>query len=174
MAYWKQFATCCTRVNDKYYMASPLDTLPEEQQLISALLDLMKQEQQCLIGADTDGLNAITPQKAELMNQLAVLANQRHELLGAAGQAGSEAGMQAWVDTLGDHAATAGWHQLLDLTREAKELNRVNGMLINKQMTHNQNLINAMRQPSSAGDSAVYGPTGQAAPGGPSRRFVVG
>ncbi|RJG20408.1 flagella synthesis protein FlgN [Massilia cavernae] len=155
-------------------MASPFDTLSEEQQLISSLLELMKQEQQCLIGADIDGLNAITPQKADLMNQLAIKANQRHQALGAAGHAASEAGMQSLVDSLDNPAATAAWNKLLDLTREAKELNRVNGMLINKQMTHNQNLINAMRQPASAGDSAVYGPTGQAAPSGPSRRFVVG
>jgi flagella synthesis protein FlgN len=47
-------------------------------------------------------------------------------------------------------------------------------MLINKQMTHNQNLLNAMRQPANSADAAVYGRTGQTTPGGPSRRFVVG
>lgn len=155
-------------------MASPLDTLHDEQQLLSSLLDLMKQEQQCLIDADIDSLNAITPRKAELMNELAVLANQRHQALEAAGFAAEEAGMQAWVEQTASSSAADGWSNLLDLTREAKEVNRLNGMLINKQMTHNQNLINAMRQPANAGDAAVYGPTGQTAPGGPSRRFVIG
>jgi flagellar biosynthesis protein FlgN len=155
-------------------MASPLDTLHDEQQLVSSLLDLMKQEQQCLIGADIDGLNAITPRKAELMNELAVLANQRHQALTAAGFAAEETGMQEWVAQAANRGAGAAWEQLLQLTREAKEVNRLNGTLINKQMTHNQNLINAMRQPANAGDAAVYGPTGQTAPGGPSRRFVVG
>ena len=155
-------------------MASPLDTLHDEQQLVSSLLDLMKQEQQCLIGADIDGLNAITPRKAERMNELAVLANQRHQALAAAGFAAEETGMQDWVAQSANSAADDAWQQLLGLTREAREVNRLNGMLINKQMTHNQNLINAMRQPANAADTAVYGPTGQAAPGGPSRRFVVG
>lgn len=155
-------------------MASPIDTLAREQQLVSSLLDLMKQEQQCLISADIDGLNTITPQKADLTNQLAILANQRHQALGAAGFAAEEAGMQAWIDGANDNAATDAWRRLFDLVREAKELNRVNGMLVNKQMTHNQNLINAMRQPADAADSTVYGPTGQTAPSGPSRRFVVG
>lgn len=154
-------------------MASPLDTLHDEQHLVSSLLDLMKQEQQCLIGADTDGLNAITPRKAERMNELAVLANQRHQALGGAGFSADEAGMQAWAGQ-SERAASEAWHTLLDLTREAKEINRVNGMLINKQMTHNQNLINAMRQPANAADTTVYGRTGQASLGGPSRRFVVG
>ena len=155
-------------------MASPLDTLHDEQHLVSSLLDLMKQEQQCLIGADTDALNAITPRKAELMNELAVLANQRHQLLDAAGFPAEEAGMQAFVAQADDRSASDAWHVLLDLTREAKEINRINGMLINKQMTHNQNLINAMRQPANAADAAVYGRTGQTTPAGPSRRFVVG
>ncbi|MCC6071303.1 flagella synthesis protein FlgN [Massilia sp. GCM10020059] len=155
-------------------MASPLDTLHDEQQLVSSLLDLMKQEQQCLIDADIEGLNAITPRKAERMNELAVLANQRHQALAAAGFAAEETGMQDWVAHAANSSASDAWSQLLALTRDAKEVNRVNGMLINKQMTHNQNLINAMRQPANAGDAAVYGPTGQATPGGPSRRFVVG
>lgn len=155
-------------------MASPLDTLHDEQQLLTSLLDLMKQEQQCLIDADIDKLNAITPRKAELMNDLAVLANQRHQALEAAGFAAEEAGMQAWVEKTANTSTFDAWNHLLDLTREAKEVNRLNGMLINKQMTHNQNLINAMRQPANAGDAAVYGPTGQTTPGGPSRRFVVG
>lgn len=155
-------------------MASPLDTLHDEQQLVASLLDLMTQEQQCLIDADIDGLNAITPRKAELMNGLAVLANQRHQALAAAGFAAEETGMQDWVAQAANRGAASDWQQLLVLTRDAKEVNRVNGMLINKQMTHNQNLLQAMRQPANAGDSAVYGPTGQATPGGPSRRFVVG
>ena len=155
-------------------MASPLDTLHDEQHLVSSLLGLMKQEQQCLIDADIDGLNAITPRKAVLMNELAVLANQRHQALAAAGFAAEEAGMQEWVAEAANSGAGEAWQQLLGLTREAKEVNRLNGMLINKQMTHNQNLINAMRQPANAADTAVYGPTGQATPGGPSRRFVVG
>ncbi len=155
-------------------MASPLDTLHDEQQLVSSLLGLMKQEQQCLIDADIDGLNAIIPRKAELMNALAVRANQRHQALAAAGFAAEEAGMQEWTAQAANSSAAEAWQQLLQLTGDAKEVNRLNGMLINKQMTHNQNLINAMRQPANASDTAVYGPTGQAAPGGPSRRFVVG
>jgi hypothetical protein len=30
--------------------------------------------------------------------------------------------------------------------REAKELNRVNGMLVNKQLAHNQGMLNALRR----------------------------
>ncbi len=155
-------------------MPSPTTTLPDEQRLIASLIELMKQEQQFLVKADTDGLDQITPQKAELVQQAAQLASARHKSLGAAGVAATEAGMEAWLAKSGDDAARAAWVALLDLAREAKELNRVNGMLVNKQMTNTQMVINAMRTPAGGSDAGVYGPSGQAGAGGPSRRFVVG
>lgn len=154
--------------------ASPITTLHEELALINSLVALMKQEQQLLVKADTDGLAALTPQKDQWISQLAALAKLRHQRLEAAGFAARDAGMETWLDSCKDASANAEWQQLLDATRAAKELNRVNGMLITKQLTHNQNLINAMRTPSSAAEGAVYGPKGQTAPLGPSRRFVIG
>jgi flagella synthesis protein FlgN len=132
-------------------MTSPITTLRDEQQLITSLVDLMKQEQQFLVSADSDGLNTITPQKSALVQQAAALASQRQ-----------------------DDNARALWLALLERTREAKELNRVNGMLITKQMTNTQVVLNAMRTPTGAADTGVYGPGGQTSSGGPSRRFVVG
>lgn len=155
-------------------MASPLDTLRQELALMTTLHDLMKQEQQMLVSADSDGLAALTPQKSQLISQLAMLASQRHQALGGAGFAAQEAGMEAWLDSCKDGSASKLWQDLLARTREGKEQNRLNGMLINKQLAYNQNMINAMRQPASAADTGFYGPTGQAAPSGPSRRFVIG
>ena len=40
---------------------SPLSTLREEHQLMTSLLEVMKQEQQFLVRADTDGLTEVTP-----------------------------------------------------------------------------------------------------------------
>jgi flagella synthesis protein FlgN len=153
---------------------SPISTLRDEHQLMTSLLEVMKQEQAFLVSANTDGLTEVTPRKTSLITELAALASARHAALGAAGFAPREAGMETWLDSGPDAAAAAQWQALLTLTAEAKEMNRVNGMLINKQLTHNMNLINAMRQPANGSDSGMYGPSGQAAPGGPSRRYVVG
>jgi flagella synthesis protein FlgN len=155
-------------------MPSPTTTLRDEQQLIGSLIELMKQEQQFLVSADSEGLARITPQKAELVQQATLLSGQRHQALGAAGFAAREAGMEDWLASSKDAAARALWLELLELTREAKELNRVNGMLVNKQMTNTQVILNAMRTPAGGADAAVYGPSGQAGAAGPSRRFVVG
>jgi flagella synthesis protein FlgN len=155
-------------------MTSPITTLRDEQQLITTLVDLMKQEQQFLVSADSDGLNTITPQKSSLVQQMAALASQRHQALGAAGFPAREAGMEDWLASCNDSAARTAWLALLERTREAKELNRVNGMLINKQMTNTQVVLNAMRTPAGGADAGVYGPAGQTTVGGPSRRYVVG
>lgn len=155
-------------------MTSPITTLSDEYQRITALVALMQQEQQCLVSADSDGLAAVTAKKSTLVQQMAALAARRHQALGSAGFAASEAGMDAWLDSGIDAAAPPLWRALLERTREAKELNRVNGMLINKQMTHTQVVLNAMRTPAGGAAAGFYGPSGQTTFGGPSRRYVVG
>ena len=155
-------------------MTSLTTILRDEQRLITSLVELMQQEQQFLVKADSGGLETITAQKLAMVQHMAVLAGQRHLALGAVGFAAGEAGMEPWLAACRDADAGLLWRDLLERTRAAKELNRVNGMLINKQMTHTQVVLNAMRTPAGGADAGVYGPSGQAATGGPSRRYVVG
>jgi flagella synthesis protein FlgN len=153
---------------------TPLTNLREEEQIMATLLELLKQEQQLLVTAEIDGLPAVTAKKTALIAQMTLLSAQRHRALGKAGFPAEEAGMEAWIAAGADQHIAQSWKLLLEHTREAKELNRVNGMLINKQMTHTQSMLNAMRTPAGGSDAGVYGPRGQASVGGPSRRFVVG
>ncbi|MET0981258.1 MAG: flagellar protein FlgN [Telluria sp.] len=155
-------------------MTSPGTTLTFEHERIEALVELMKQEQQFLVSADADGLAQLTPRKVALVQELAQLSRERHATLGRAGFAGSEAGMEPWLAAHGDEAARSAWTGLLARTAEAKELNRVNGMLINRQMAHNQTVLNALRTPTGGADQSLYGAKGQTFGGGPSQRFVVG
>ena len=154
--------------------ASPNSTLQDEIKLISCLIDLMKQEQQFLVAANSDGLATLTPLKTDLVEQMAALAQQRHQSLAHDGFAASETGMASWMVRMADPSLSAIWELLLDKTREAKELNRVNGMLINKQLSNNQALINAMRAPAGAADTHFYGPSGQATAVTGKRRLVIG
>lgn len=154
--------------------ASAHATVQDELKLISCLIDLMKQEQQFLVAADTDGLNSVTPLKIDLIEQMAALGEQRHQCLAAVGAAPSDAGMDAWLAGQNNPLYSEQWQQLLSKMREAKELNRVNGMLITKQITQNAILINAMRTPADAADTGFYGPSGQTTPVSSKRRLVVG
>jgi flagella synthesis protein FlgN len=155
-------------------LASPGATLRDEQQLIASIVEVMKQEQQLLISADADGLATLTPEKLKLAQQAAELSRVRHRALGAAGFAEAETGMAPWLALGGNDGVRAEWDRLLDLTRQAKELNRVNGMLLNKQLAHTTGVLNALRGNSGAGTGGVYGASGQTLAAGPSRRFVVG
>jgi flagella synthesis protein FlgN len=151
---------------------SPMTTLPEEQQVMSLLLDLLKLEQAHLIAADIDSLVEVTAQKSALVGKMAALASARHHALGAAGFAAQETGMQAWMDASGDSADGRLWQQVLDVTREAKEINRLNGMLINQRMAHSQGALNALRPNAQGGD--VYGPSGLASGPSANRHFAIG
>ena len=153
---------------------SPISTVSAEQQHVSQLIELMKQEQALLVAADADGLVELTPRKNTLLQELADLSSQRHAALVAAGCEGSEAGMEPWLAVGGNEDARAQWEALLELARQAKELNRVNGMLINKQLAHNQGVLNALRTPAGAQSTGVYGASGQTLGSGPSKRYVIG
>ena len=155
-------------------MTSPGTTLSFEHERISALVELMKQEQQFLVSADADGLAQLTPRKVALVQELAQLSRERHAALGGAGFAASEAGMEPWLAAQAGEAVRSAWAGLLAQTAEAKELNRVNGMLINRQMAHNQTVLNALRTPAGSADPALYGAKGQTFGSGPSQRFVIG
>lgn len=155
---------------------SPISTVPQEQQHLGSIIELLKQEQALLVAADADGLAELTPRKNSLLQELAALSAQRHAALVAAGCEGAEAGMEPWLAVGGNTEARSQWEALLDLARQAKELNRVNGILINKQLAHNQGVLNALRMPAGAGADAggVYGASGQTLGGGPSKRYVIG
>ena len=153
---------------------SPASTLSLEQQHVTSLLELMKQEQALLVAADADGLAELTPRKNALLQALADLSAERHAALLAAGCEGSEAGMEPWLAVSGSADARTQWEHLLDLARQAKEINRVNGMLINKQLAHNQGVLNALRMPAGPEAGGVYGSSGQAIGNGASKRYVIG
>jgi flagella synthesis protein FlgN len=155
-------------------IATPGTTLTAEQQLLASMVELLQREQQVLMKADADGLAALMPSKTQLVQQVAALAAERHRALGAAGFGAAESGMEPWLAASAAPDARAQWTRLLELTAEAKELNRVNGMLINKQMAHNQTVLNALRTPAGGADPGVYGPGGNTLAAGPSRRYVVG
>jgi flagella synthesis protein FlgN len=81
--------------------------------------------------------------------------------------------MEPWLAVGGNAEQRADWNHLLDLTREAKELNRVNGMLVNRQLSQTQAALGELRGPGG-NPGGVYGPGGQTMSAGPSRRFVLG
>ncbi len=153
---------------------SPMESLHAEHQVIADLLELMKQEQAFLIGADAENLNRITEQKAKLVNKAAELAKRRHDAMEQAGFHADEAEMPAWIASIKQENIAQAWEELLAITRSAKEINRVNGLLINKQLANTQNALQALHTPMHGTAQNFYGPSGHATAPSPTRRLVVG
>ncbi len=148
-----------------------MDTLDEERDAMRCLLGLIQQEQALLIEADIDGLNAITDEKAGTVARMSELVNTRLHALTAAGYPQSDAGMQAWLASQAADA-TETWAELLALTQSAKEINRVNGLLINTHLTRNQVALNVLHGADQR--SGFYGPDGQAKISVTARNLVIG
>jgi flagella synthesis protein FlgN len=152
---------------------SPADSLSEEHKTIRALTQLLQQEQAQLIEANIEGVAALTEPKARAAARMAELANLRYQALRAAGFEPEETGMKAWLASPGvSLTANQSWQELMELAETAKELNRVNGTLISKQMVRNQNALNVLQFGSLEGNH-VYGPNGQTAHSGFGRHIVA-
>jgi flagella synthesis protein FlgN len=152
---------------------NPASTLNDEIAATKSLVDVLKREQTVLIAADTDALPALNDEKAQLIARIAGLTHTRYQALSAAGFPDEEAGMKAWVESPSASAgANKSWSDLLDAARAAKELNRVNGMLIGKHLARNQAALNVLQGNRQA--SSLYGPNGQTAVTTGSRGLVVG
>jgi flagella synthesis protein FlgN len=154
---------------------NPMESLRAEHETLASLVALMQAEQAHLVAADIEALQAITEQKAQVVAKASEMAQNRHRQLAIAGFAPEEAGMQAWLASINSDSVAEAWQQLLDISRAAKELNRVNGILINKQMSYNQTAIDSLHAPAQAkSPSNVYGKNGQTATTTNTRRIVVG
>jgi len=151
----------------------PADSLHEEFTAASRLLELLSEEQTCLLKAHVEKLAALGGEKSNLVARMSELALRRHAALGAIGFAASEAGMQAWLQNpQASQAAGKTWNELLDVAAKAKELNRVNGLLIGQHLARTQQALNVLQGNQPAG--TIYGRNGQTTAAASTRRLVVG
>jgi flagella synthesis protein FlgN len=152
---------------------NPAENFSDEREAVHSLLELLRREQTHLIDADVDQLATLTAEKSRVAIRMSELAKERHRKLATAGFEASESGMQAWVDSPeATSAVRQSWKELLELGRSAKELNRVNGLLISQHLGRNQAALNVLQRNAHGGN--FYGPNGQSTTRIGSRRHVVG
>jgi len=137
----------------------PSHTLADEKQVTLRLVAALQQEQDLLSGnGDADKIPDIINDKANIVANMATLADQRHKALAALGFTAGEHGMQSWIEQHGSAEDKQVWEELFALAQSARELNRLNGLLIGKQMAINQNAMNILQGKSNG---SFYGPDGQ-------------
>ncbi|MBN8452662.1 MAG: flagellar protein FlgN [Candidatus Accumulibacter sp.] len=142
--------------------------LEEEVTVVRGFVGLLEREQRLLIEGDVDGLPELLQDKNELAARLAAIAEQRRATLAADGLSADRAGVAAWFAAHpGEDDARTAWAELLPLATQARELNRLNGEVIQLRLQSNAQAIAALV--GSSGALGLYGPDGQSRPGGSGR-----
>jgi flagella synthesis protein FlgN len=147
--------------------SKPVISFDEDSQLVQQLLAMLVREQSSLVMIDIDAIEAILDEKSVLLQRMNLVASSRYQALAKNGFEASEAGMVAWLAKLGKPSMHALWNSFQKSLSQAKETNRLNGMLINKHFNRNQQLLNHLQGNVNSG--SVYGRDGQAK-GKPSSR----
>jgi flagella synthesis protein FlgN len=153
-------------------LPDPSANLHSEQQIMQALQQLLLQEQATLINASIDGLVELMQAKGALVNDLGRHAKQRHAALAARGFNADESGMRDWVASAPSSETESIWNSLLEMTKEARELNRINGMLIGRHLSRNQSELNILQ--GKPHNSNFYGRDGQSTGTGVGRGLAIG
>lgn len=138
---------------------SPLEGLPDESAAMRALLAVLEREQACLAEGNADGCAALLGEKATQVAALASLATERHRRLATLGFAADEHGMTAWL-RVAPAGSAADWDALMAVTRNAHELNRVNGLLLAQLSARNRQALDALGL--RAAGPGLYSAGGQA------------
>ncbi|MFZ6744397.1 flagella synthesis protein FlgN [Undibacterium sp. JH2W] len=134
--------------------------LQEEVSIMSSLAELLKKEQTALIESDVIQLNDFTQSKGQLVVQMTELEKKRNAYLQELGYKTDIDGMQAYLQATAMQNSAQHWDTLLQLTAQAKEDNRANGLLINRRLSLNQATLNLLQQNTNQAGS-MYGPNGQ-------------
>ncbi|MFA6179417.1 MAG: flagella synthesis protein FlgN [Methylophilaceae bacterium] len=132
----------------------------QDAQLVNQLLALLSREQTSLVMADIDAIESLLEEKSVLLQRMNITAKTRYEALATNGFEAGETGMIAWLKQQAKPNMNDSWTEFQKALSQAKEMNRLNGMLISKHFNRNQQLLNHLQGNSSAG--AVYGKNGQA------------
>ena len=130
-----------------------------EARLLDLFVDLLRREQIALSQGSAEELPELAEQKNGLVIQLNQLSTKRVAFLEAHGFSPDRIGIDAWCAQAEDQHTTETWHKALKLAAEARELNRVNGELIQTRMQFTAKALEAL---SGAKNSLeLYGPDGQ-------------
>lgn len=145
-------------------------TFEQDAKLVNNLLEVLTREQSSLVLSDIDAIEAAMEEKSVLLQNISLTANSRYATLAASGFAPNESGMTAWLKSQAKPALTESWERFQKSISQAKEMNRLNGVLINKHFNRNQQLLNHLQGSS---DGGVYGKNGQAKSQSNSRSSLI-
>ena len=140
-----------------------LQAMTAEVVAIQQFVSLLKLEQTSLSNGNIDNLPEFAEQKSKFSVHLNSLAEQRNTALATQGFAADRAGIEAWCTKYPEEQnARKAWQKILSLAGEARELNRLNGELIQMRLQYISKALEALQSGNKSLD--LYGPDGQSTP----------
>lgn len=150
----------------KQLAAAILPILQEESASVRAFVELLQDEQHALTIGNTDKLARFAEQKGVLVTRFNSLATDRNTLLTQHGFSSDRLGVESCCAQLpAELGADKLWAKILTHVTKARDLNRLNGELIQMRMQYTNKALDILLQKDRSLD--LYGPDGQTtAPGG--------
>lgn len=137
--------------------------LSQEIRSARELMDILQEEQNQLLLSNIDELEPLIAKKATLVAQLGQHARDRHAYLKEAGYEPTQIGMSNWINNCAAPEKAAelsnSWNELVEISKSAKEINRLNGLLISSHMRRNQQTL-AILHGENDENTGLYGPDG--------------
>jgi len=144
--------------------ANLLDRLNDERDALRAFVVLLEQEQQVLLGTDTEPLLALAQSKTRDTDKLIALSQERRLSLPDTGNS------IGWLQKNAPKGLAL-WHEIRQLADHAQRLNQTNGELIQNKMRYNQQALSVLFGATQHA-AGLYGPDGQ--PNLPSSGRILG
>ena len=134
--------------------------LQSEHEALTAIIALLRTEQQALVRGELERLAAFAESKSICLFELSRLGEQRQLWLRERKLSANRAGMERLLrDYAGNSPPTrAAWERLLKLTQDAQQLNHTNGALIGGRLNGTQRALNVLF--SAANIAGAYAPDG--------------
>ena len=140
----------------------PAISFDADAALVAKLIQDLQHEQTALVSADMDTIEKLVEHRAGLLQALGETANQRYAALAAAGFEANENGMEKWLQLRASQVTDTAWADFQKQLAQARELNRLNGILINKHFQRNQEKLDVLQGKPSGNSTQLYGKNGQA------------
>jgi flagella synthesis protein FlgN len=138
------------------------ELLTRECDFVMSLVDILSEEQTCLIKIEADRLLELAVQKETVMHDLDRLFQLRTKACKQCGYADGLSGMELWMDTVAGMDLNI--RCLLDnfktSLKQAQRLNNLNGTLVSEQLSTLQQRISLMQKARDHSAPSTYGPDG--------------
>lgn len=139
-------------------MSTVAALLKREAELVSRFKSTLLREQAILRSGNTDGLTEISEEKISLVDSLNQTGTERSRILSSQGEVAID--MQAWLSAHPKETeAAALWDGLLTVARDARDINNLNGSLINALHQKTSEALSVLTQGQV--DQSLYSSTGQ-------------